>query len=127
MDINIFDPQYVQKQQVANLQRMAAEQNSMRVQRYKQASSDWVANNIHNRELGLPVTDLPIIPRKIVVTDDGEWKEVAFNDLQPPVLPAPVMAQSSPLRAAIPAVDRLDQVLAALQYMNSKLDTLLSR
>jgi hypothetical protein len=127
MDLDIFDPQYVQKQQVANLQRMAAEQNNLRVQRYKQASADWIAANLRNRDIGLPISELPTIPKKIVVSDEGEWTEVPFDDLQAPVLPAPVVVPSGSIRASLPAPDRLDQVLAALQYMNSKLDKLLSR
>jgi hypothetical protein len=127
MAIDIFDPQYVQKQQVLSLQRMAADQNTMRVQNYKQVAADWVAANIVNRDRGVPISALPTIPKKIVVDDAGNWFEVNFEDLSAPVLPPQVVAQSSPLRSATPAVDRLDQVLAALQYMNSKLDKLLSR
>lgn len=111
-EINIFDPQYVQKQQAASLQRMAAEQNAARVQGYRSACDAWVATNTRNRDLGLPITPVPVIPRKIVVTDEGEWKEEAFTDLVTPVLPPPVVAQSSPLRAATLAKYRIDQLLA---------------
>jgi hypothetical protein len=127
METDIFDPRYVQKQQVLSLQRMAAEQNNLRVQRYQQASADWITANMRNRDMGLPIGELPTIPKKIAVSDQGDWTEAAFDDLQAPVLPTPVVVPSGSLRAAVPAVDRLDQVLAALQYMNSKLDTLLSR
>jgi hypothetical protein len=128
METNIFDPEYVQKQQVASLQRMAAEQNALRVQLYRQASADWVTTNTHNRDLGLPITPLPVMPKKIVVSDAGDWSEVAFDDLYAPVLPAPVVAPSSgSLRpAGMVPPDRLDQVLAALERLNQKLDAVLA-
>ena len=130
MDLNIFDPQYVQKQQVASLQRMAAEQNALRVQLYQQASADWVTTNLRNRDLGLALSALPAAPKKILVGDDGEWREAAFDDLQPPTLPAPVtpLPASNSLRATVNVPpDRTDQILAILAVLNDKLDTLVKR
>jgi hypothetical protein len=129
MDSNIFDPQYVQKQQVASLQQMAAQQNALRVQLYQQASTDWVTTNLRNRDLNLPVTPPPTMPKKIVVSDAGDWLEVPFDNLQVPVLPAPTVGlPSGSLRpsGSVPP-DRTDQILAALQLLNGKLDTLLNR
>ena len=129
MDLSIFDLDYVQKQQVASLQRTAAEQNAIRVQLFRQASSDWVTTNVRNRELGLPLTPATVPPKKIVVTDAGEWTEAPNTELQSPVLPAdPGPAKSSPLRATVnlPA-DRTDQIIQILQKLNGKLDSLLAK
>jgi len=128
VDISIFDPDYVQKQQVASLQRMAAEQNALRVQRYQQASTDWITANLRNRDLGLPLSPLPVVPKKIVVSDSGDWSEVPFDGLDAPVLPAPVLASGSGSIRATTNVppDRLDQVIAILSVLNDKLDRLLA-
>jgi hypothetical protein len=68
-DINIFDPDYVQKQQLANLRRQADAQNAQREQQYKQASADWRTTNARNQELGLGITPLPTKPLRIEVTN----------------------------------------------------------
>jgi len=128
IDTNIFDPAYVQKQQVASLQRMAAEQNALRLQLYQQASADWITANLRNRELSLPISPVPPIPKKIVVSDSGDWTEIPFDGLQTPVLPAPVpVAPNTGLRptSAVPP-DRLDQVIAILGIFNDKLDRILA-
>jgi hypothetical protein len=129
MEVNIFDPNYVQKQQVASLQNMAAQQNALRAQLYQQASADWVTTNVRNRDLGLAIAPLPTPPKKIVVTDDGQWTETPFDTLQPPVLP-PLAAQlpSGSLRPSGPIPpDRTDQLIGMLQVVNAKLDALLAR
>ena len=129
MDLSIFDPQYVRKQQTASLQRMGAEQNALRVQLYQQACTDWVATNLRNRDLGLPLSPAPAPPKKIVVSEAGDWLEAAFDDLQVPVLPAPVtLLPSGSLRAAVNVPpDRTDQILSILQVLNSKIEALLGR
>jgi hypothetical protein len=112
--LSIFDPDYVRKNLVVSLRKQAADQNGLRYQSYVQASKDWVAANLHGRDLGLPIADLPIRPKKAVVDDAGEWHEVEWTDLLPPVLPAASGVPSSGAIAAkvgLPA-DRLDQVLA---------------
>jgi hypothetical protein len=124
MDTNIFDPNYVQQQQIASLQRLASEQNNFRVQRYKQQCADWIAANIINRDRNLPFTDLPPIPRKVVISDEGNWEESTFPDLLPPTLPTPVVVPSGSIKSPTPAPDRLDQVLAILKYFNQRFDTL---
>lgn len=130
MDLGIFDPQYVQKQQVASLQRMAAEQNALRVQLYQQASADWITANLRNRDLGLPLQPVPTAPKKITVDEQGNWTEGPFDSLQPPVLPAPVTPLPSgslrPSPSALPP-DRLDQIIAILAVLNSKLEALAPR
>jgi hypothetical protein len=129
VELNIFDPQYVQKQQVASLQRMAAEQNALRVQLYQQACTDWVATNLRNRDLSLPLSPAPAAPKKILVSEAGDWLEAAFDNLQAPALPAAATPlPSGSLRATVnvPA-DRTDQVLAMLQAINSKIEALLGR
>lgn len=126
MGTNIFDPDYVQKQQVLSLQRMAAEQNALRIQLYTQASGDWVLANTLNRDKGLPIAKLPAMPKKIVVGDDGQWTETAFLELVPPVLPPEVPpATTGSIRATgnVPP-DRLDQVLSILRLFNDKLDAI---
>jgi hypothetical protein len=128
LDTNIFDPDYVQKQQVASLQAMAAQQNAVRVQAYTGQCANWVTVNLRNRDLGVPLAAVPVVPKKIVVSDAGEWTELPFADLQPPVLPAPVaVAPATGLRPAGPVPpDRLDQVIAILGVLNDKLDRLLA-
>ena len=130
MESDIFDPNYVKKQQTASLRRMAAEQNALRVERFNQARADWIATNVHNRDLGLPITAVPIVPKRIVVDDEGEWTEVPFADLSAPVLPPAVPPQTgNPLTKLNPQAetDRHAQLLAVLTMLNSKLDTLLLR
>jgi hypothetical protein len=128
-DTNIFDPDYVKKQQLASLQRMAAEQNSLRVQLYTQASADWIAANVINRDKGLPIAALPTVPKKITVSDAGEWTEAPFADLVAPVLP-PVQklpGDGHSIAASNPPADRTDQVLACLRVLNAKLDALMAK
>jgi hypothetical protein len=129
VDLNIFDPQYVQKQQVASLQRMAAEQNALRVQLYQQASADWITTNLRNRDINQPISPAPSAPKKIVVGDAGDWQEMPFDNLQPPILPAPVAPlPSGSLRpAGLVPPDRTDQIIAILQVLNAKLDALLGK
>lgn len=124
MDINIFDPDYVKNQQTASLQRMAAEQNALRVQQYKQASADWITTNIRNRDIGLPITALPTIPRKIVVTDAGEWTEAPFSELQPPALPLPVAAAGTPWKVGTTDESQHAQVLACLKLIYADLQAI---
>jgi hypothetical protein len=131
LDISIFDPQYVQKQQTANLQAMAAQQNAQRLQTYTGQCATWVTNNLRNRDLGLPLTAVPTIPNQITVADDGTWTEAPFvPPLQPPVLPPPVapLPDAGKIAATtnVPP-DRIDQVIAILQLFNTKLDTLLKQ
>jgi hypothetical protein len=125
---DIFSPDYVQKQQVASLQRMAAEQNAARVQGYKLACDNWLQANSRNRDLGLPITPVPVIPKKITVGEDGEWFEAPFTDLAAPALPTPVIPPSSgSLRAAVPPVDRTDQLLAQNAVMYALLQRIAAK
>jgi hypothetical protein len=125
MSPNPFDPNYVQRQQTVSLQAMAEQQNDIRLQAYQGQCSTWTAVNLLNRDRGLPIAPVPAMPRKIVVSDAGEWTEEMFPGLQPPVLPAPVIppGDGHSLRASA-GPDRLDQILAVLGVLNAKLDAL---
>jgi hypothetical protein len=127
MDLNVFDPKYVQSLQVASLQRMASEQNALRVQRFQQASADWITGNIRNRDMGLAPTEKPAIPKKIVVDPEtGDWSDGAFDNLLQPELPAPVVVKSGSIaNPAAAQPDRLDQALYCIGIAVDKLDQIL--
>lgn len=115
MELNIFDPQYVQKQQIASLQQMAANQNALRVQAFQTACANYLSTQ--------GKAPVPVIPKKITVDEAGNWTEATFPDLVVPALPDPSPSTGS-LRPSVPVVDRTDQIIAILGVMNAKLDAL---
>lgn len=126
MDISVFDPDYVQKQQVASLRRQADTQNGLRLGLYQQASADWITSNMRNRDLGLAITPQPTPPKLIVVSDAGVWSEVEWSQLKAPELPAPVITQSTGLRpdpSKVPP-DRIDQVIQGLGFIFAEVKSL---
>jgi hypothetical protein len=130
MTSNPFDPEVVRKQQIANLIRMADQQNQINRERYEGQSKNWVEVNMRNRELGLPLSPLPIVPKLITVDANGEWWETP-QSLPMPTLPPPVPPQTGgslrpPAGTPLPP-DRLDQVIAYLSYQEGLLKMVLER
>lgn len=116
MDLGIFDPQYVQKQQVASQQQMAAQQNALRVAAFNQACSDYIQS--------YGKAPVPTVPKKIVVDPvTGSWSEASFSELSVPSLPTPAATTGTLLPFGQP-VDRIDQIIAILKVMNDKIDGL---
>jgi hypothetical protein len=131
-----FDPDVVRKQGIAVLIKMAEQTNELRQQQYDGQCAQWITVNVRNRELGLPLTPLPIVPKLITVDTTGEWWET------PQALPAPVLPPETPpqtggsLRPPIGAVppDRVDKIIAFCNYqagvmeiLNDKLDKVLAK
>jgi hypothetical protein len=127
VEINIFDPDYVQKMQVASLQTQADAQNALHLQLYQQACSDWINTNSINRDRSLAITPAPAKPQKQVVSDTGVTTLVDWTELQTPVLPALVLAPSTALKATVTTPDRIDQIIAALGVLNGKLDKIAAK
>jgi hypothetical protein len=131
-----FDPEVVREQQIAALIEMAKQQNVINRQRYDGQSAEWIKVNIRNRELGLPLTPVPIVPKQITIDEKGEWWET------PQSLPAPILPPETPpqtggsLRPPIGAVppDRVDKIIAFCNYqagvmeiLSDKLDKVLAK
>lgn len=123
-DIDIFDPQYVQKTRIAKLKAQAKVENDARLAAYLDRCKTWVAVNTQNRAVGAPISNAPTPPLYWVVTDDGQDYQRPWEGLAVPVLPA---ENQEPVKGAIAAPgvpSQLDQVLACLKVLNQKIDAI---
>jgi hypothetical protein len=100
----------------AQLVADAMRRNEAERRAYLNSCANCIEVNVRNREMGLPITSLPEIPQREIVTDDGTNFGTVyepFGDLLPPKLP-PVVAGGSGSLVTPGAVDPQKQILAAL-------------
>lgn len=110
-----FNPFFdFETQRIATLKAMAEKQNTERRAAYEDKCKQWVIVNTHNRDLGLPFSAVPEIPKEAFVDDKGNWTEKPFADLKAPVLPEPVPVPPPTGLPNIGGPDRLDLVVFML-------------
>lgn len=120
----MFDWQTLRKEIYQKMLAAAADRNLAAVAAYKDKCANWIEVNVRNREMGLAITPVPTVPKKEVIQDTGsEFVTVyeEFTDLQPPVLPAPVVGVKSEFKAGNPNAE----VLFALGVIKQDLDKIL--
>lgn len=122
-----FDWNSLRKQQYERYLGEVAARNIAARAAYGDQCETWIEVNIHNREMGLPLSAVPAVPRKEVLSDTGAdfvttWE--AFPDLVAPVLPPVVAGGSGSLVTPGAPGDKLDTVLFALGVIKNDIDAI---
>lgn len=109
-----MNPQWLEDWR-ASVQRTADAKYSDALLQYERQRTEWVENNIRNREMGLSLTPIPVPPKHTIVSIEGlslKQEETLDPNLKPPVLPPPAKGTSTPISTQAPATT--DAMLAML-------------
>jgi hypothetical protein len=125
-----FSPAFYTLNMIYGRQQNALRDNKRTREDHLLKSENWIRANMQNRTIGQPITAKPIMPKELVVNDNGTEFYQAFADLKEPELPVEnVIVNPVPgaFTSQSPATDRTDQLIAMMRVINEKLDRALAQ
>ena len=110
------NPAFLTLLTIFNNQHKQDAENQKAHDEYLSSAANWVSENIQNRAIGKPLTELPKLTLMKIYNDDGTVTEKNFPDLSIPSLP-PDVSTGNPGGFKPPVVP-LDREDAILQLVN---------
>lgn len=128
---DVFSPQFYELNMIYGRQQAALIQNKNNKENYINQSKVWIGANTDNFLAARPLTVKPLLPKELIVNDDGTEDYKAFSDLKEPELPANLVIIKNPqgpgLFGSAPPPDKQDMIIAMLRSLNDKLERLLTK
>ncbi len=128
---DVFAPDGYRLNMIYGRQQEALRINEEAKKNFEQQSADWIKNNTHNRTIGQPLSAKPLMPKELVVEDNGTERWKAFEGMKEPELDP---EQAPPPRGPgfmggglqAPPMDRTDFLIEMLRALNEKMDKILA-
>lgn len=125
-----FSPSYYELNMIYGRQQSALRRNAEVKKNFLEESKIWISANTDNLTAARPLTAKPVMPKELIVYDDGAEEYKTFGDLKDPELPSIKVTPGAGSGFGQPGVpipaDRQDQTIAMLRIMNDKLDKILA-